>query len=450
MEDTICAIATSPGIGAISIVRISGQDAIKIANKIFKEKDLTKEASHSILYGHIYDNEELIDEVLLSIMLSPRTYTKEDIVEINCHGGINTTMKIVELLIKNGCRLATPGEFTKRAFLNGRINLLQAESVNDLIMAENDAKRVLALNNIGGKLTQKIKNIREKMGDIIANIEVNIDYPEYEDELVVTNNLLEKQLTIFKKELQEIVNDANNGKIINEGIKVAIIGRPNVGKSSILNFLLDEEKAIVTDIPGTTRDIVEGSISLNGVKLTFLDTAGIHDTSDVVEKIGVEKSKEVAQKADLVIFCLNNNEDVTNEELKILDELKKQEVIVFINKSDLITKLDYKKLNTSYVVGNTKELNGLDNLKKEIQNRFNLNNIVNNNMSYLTNIRQITLINKAMDSLNSAYDAYLNKLEVDIIEIDLKDAWNYLGELIGESYSDELVDNIFSKFCLGK
>lgn len=450
MEDTICAIATSPGIGAISIVRISGQDAIKIANKIFKEKDLTKEANHSILYGHIYDNEELIDEVLLSIMLSPRTYTKEDIVEINCHGGINTTMKIVELLIKNGCRLATPGEFTKRAFLNGRINLLQAESVNDLIMAENDAKRVLALNNIGGKLTQKIKNIREKMGDIIANIEVNIDYPEYEDELVVTNNLLEKQLTIFKKELQEIVNDANNGKIINEGIKVAIIGRPNVGKSSILNFLLDEEKAIVTDIPGTTRDIVEGSISLNGVKLTFLDTAGIHDTSDVVEKIGVEKSKEVAQKADLVIFCLNNNEDVTNEELKILDELKNQEVIVFINKSDLITKLDYKKLNTSYVVGNTKELNGLDNLKKEIQNRFNLNNIVNNNMSYLTNIRQITLINKAMDSLNSAYDAYLNKLEVDIIEIDLKDAWNYLGELIGESYSDELVDNIFSKFCLGK
>ncbi len=449
MEDTICAIATSSGIGAISIVRVSGEDAINIVNKIFKGKDLTKAKSHTIFYGHIYDAGELIDQVLISLMKAPKTYTKEDTVEINCHGGRNTTLKVLETLVKNGCRLATPGEFTKRAFLNGRINLIQAESVNDLILAETDAKRTLALNNMDGKLADKIRNIRNQMSDILANIEVNIDYPEYEDELVITEKMLEQHLTKYLKELKLIVAEAKNGKIINEGIDVAIIGQPNVGKSSILNFLLDEEKAIVTDIPGTTRDIVEGSITLNGVKINFLDTAGIRKTEDIVEKIGVEKSLDVAKKADLIIFCLNNNQEITVEETKLLNELKNKEIIVFVNKSDLPRNINLDKLK-NYVVGNTKDINGLDTLKEAIKEKFNLSSIVNKDMNYLTNVRQITLITKAVMALENAYKAYLENKEVDIIEIDLKQAWNFLGELLGESYEEELIDNLFSKFCLGK
>ncbi len=451
MTDTICAIATGMSVGAISIIRLSGPDAITVVNDLFIEKDLTKVRTHTIHYGHLYDNDILLDEVLVMIMLAPKTYTKENIVEINCHGGINTTTKILETLLKKNVRLATPGEYTKRAFLNGRISLLEAESVNDLINATNDASRIMALNNIGGKLTKQIRDIREKMGKVLANIEVNIDYPEYEDELQVTHDLMHQYLTKFSTDLSLLVDNAKNGKLINNGINVAIIGKPNVGKSSILNFLLDEDKAIVTDIPGTTRDIVEGSITLNGVRINFIDTAGIRETTDTVEQIGVLKSKEKAEKADLVIYVVNNNEELTEEEIKLLDNLKDKEIIILVNKNDLPTKIDVEKIKKYDIVyGNTKNFDGLENLKKAIIEKFELEKIVNNDMSYLSNIRQIDLINKAKEAIDTALKSEKDGMEVDIIEIDLKLAWNLLGELIGDAYTDELVDNIFSNFCLGK
>ena len=451
MEDTICAVATGANLGAIAIIRLSGRDAIAITNSLFSEKDLTKVASHTIHYGHLVFNDEIIDEVLVSIMKAPKTYTKEDIVEINCHGGINTTTKILEVLLNNGCRLAEPGEFTKRAFLNGRISLIEAESINDLIKSQNDASRIMALNNMGGKLTQKIRDIRAKMAKVLANIEVNIDYPEYEDEVEVTHTLLAKYLTEFATELNALKENAANGKIINDGINIAIIGKPNVGKCSILNFLLDEEKAIVTDIPGTTRDIVEGSITLNGVKLNFIDTAGIRETTDTVEKIGVNKSRQMASQADLVIFCLNNNTPITPEEMDLLKSLNKEDTLIFINKNDLSKKIDTAPIADYDIIwGNTITDNGLDELKKAIIKKYSLEKIVNKDMSYLSNVRQIDLITKAVGAINNAQKAHEDQMEVDIIEIDLKQAWNYLGELIGDAYTDELVDNIFSNFCLGK
>ena len=352
MDDTIAAISTSPSIGAISIVRVSGKDAVNIVNKI-TDIDLKNVQSHSISYAHIINKDEVIDEVLLMTMLAPKTYTTEDTIEINCHGGFSTTRKVLELLLSSGARLAEPGEFTKRAFLNGRINLLEAESVNDLITAKTDAARTMAINNVDGILTKKIHNIREKIAKILANIEVNIDYPEYTDELEVTTDLMHEYLADITKELDSLVKGSKNGRLIKDGVKVAIIGKPNVGKSSILNHLLDEEKAIVTNIPGTTRDIVEGSISLNGVEVNFIDTAGIRETKDTVEKLGVQKSKKTADNSDLVLLVLNNNEKLTKEEKEMLDVYNKDNVIIFVNKSDLDKKLE---LERPFITGNTKDL----------------------------------------------------------------------------------------------
>ena len=320
MNDTICAISTSLGIGAISIVRVTGSEAIDIVNKIF-DGNLLNKKSHTIHYGHIIENDEKIDEVLVTIMKGPKTYTTEDIVEINCHGGESTTKKVIEILLANGCRLAEPGEFTKRAYLNGRINLLQAESVNDLIIAKTDAARRLAINNVDGILTKRIKKIREKIVQILANIEVNIDYPEYQDEVQVTHELIDKYLIEINTELKKIVDGARNGRLIKEGVNIAIIGRPNVGKSSILNSLIDEEKAIVTNIPGTTRDIVEGSIIFDGIELSLIDTAGIRETDNIVEKIGVEKSLSLIDDANLIIVVLNGNEKLTENDVYILDKV---------------------------------------------------------------------------------------------------------------------------------
>lgn len=451
MEDTICAVATTPGIGAISIVRVTGIDAIEIVNSIFRGKNLEKVSSHSVSYGHIVFQEKVIDEVLVILMKGPKTYTTEDTVEINCHGGINTTNKVMEVLLKNGCRLAEPGEFTKRAFLNGRINLLEAESVNDLIVAKTDASRVLALNNVDGKLTKVIQNLREKMVKLISNIEVNIDYPEYQDEVQITRDLLEKYLKEITDELYFLVSGAKSGRIVKNGINVAIIGSPNVGKSSILNHLLDEEKAIVTDIAGTTRDIVEGSISLNGVQVNFIDTAGIRDTEDVVEKIGVDKSKQMAKNADLILFVLNANNAITEEELLLLHQLDKEKVVVFINKNDLKINISLEKLNDySIIYGNTIDVKGLDGLKAAIEEKFSLESIVNQDMCYLSNLRQIDLIEKASASIQNAWNSFQNGMDVDLVEIDIREAWEILGELIGEASPEELVDNIFSHFCLGK
>lgn len=450
MDDTICAISTGVGAGAISIVRISGSDAISIVNKVF-DKDISKAKSHTIHYGHIISNEEVIDEVLLMIMRAPKAYTTEDTIEINCHGGLNTTKKILEILLQNKARLAEPGEFTKRAYLNGRINLLEAESVNDLIIAKTDAARSLAINNVDGKLSQKIKNIRSKIASILANIEVNIDYPEYIDEVQVTTDLMHEYLHDITKDLDNLIIDAKNGRIIKDGINVAIIGKPNVGKSSILNHLLDEEKAIVTNIPGTTRDTVEGSITLNGIEIRFIDTAGIRKTDDVVEKIGVEKSERVADNADIILIVLNNNEPLSNEEKKILDKYQTDNVIIFVNKSDLEGKINLPEdIKKRVIIGNTVSLDGLDLLKETIKNKLDLDNIVYKDMSYLSNVRQIDLVTKASLSIKSALNSLNENMPIDLIEIDLKEAWDYLGEIMGDAYADELVDEIFSNFCLGK
>lgn len=449
MEGTICAISTSIGIGAISIVRVTGPEAINIVDSIF-DHDLKNASSHTIHYGHIKYKEEKIDEVLVMLMRGPKTYTTEDTIEINCHGGVSTTKKIMEVLLANGCRLAEPGEFTKRAYLNGRINLLEAESVNDLIIAKTDAARTLAINNVDGKLTKQISNLREKIAKILANIEVNIDYPEYNDELEVTKDLMHSYLDEINKELIKLVNGSKNGRIIKNGVNVAIIGKPNVGKSSILNSLLDEEKAIVTNIPGTTRDIVEGSITLNGVAINFIDTAGIRKTEDIVEKIGVDKSKKTAENADIILFVLNNNEAISEEEKVMLEKYNNDKLIVFVNKMDLESKLIIPENIKDIVYGNTIDINGLDKLKERITEKLNLSNIVNKDMSYLCNLREIDLVNKAYESLKNAQSNLDAGFSVDMIEIDLKSAWDYLGEIMGDSYEGELVDKIFSNFCLGK
>lgn len=449
MEDTICAISTSIGIGAISIVRVTGPNTIDIVDSIF-DHDLKNASSHTIHYGHIKYKEEKIDEVLVMLMRGPKTYTTEDTIEINCHGGVSTTKKIMEVLLANGCRLAEPGEFTKRAYLNGRINLLEAESVNDLIIAKTDAARTLAINNVDGKLTKQISNLREKIAKILANIEVNIDYPEYNDELEVTKDLMHSYLDEINKELLKLVNGSKNGRIIKNGVNVAIIGKPNVGKSSILNSLLDEEKAIVTNIPGTTRDIVEGSITLNGVAINFIDTAGIRKTEDIVEKIGVDKSKKTAENADIILFVLNNNEAISEEEKVMLEKYNNDKLIVFVNKMDLESKLIIPENIKDIVYGNTIDINGLDKLKERITEKLNLSNIVNKDMSYLCNLREIDLVNKAYEALKNAQSNLDAGFSVDMIEIDLKSAWDYLGEIMGDSYEGELVDKIFSNFCLGK
>ena len=450
MEDTICAISTSLSIGAISIIRVSGPKAIFYVDSIFSG-DLKNAKTHTITYGHINYKNEVIDEVLVMLMRSPKTYTTEDIIEINCHGGINTTKKVFEILLEIGCRLAEPGEFTKRAYLNGRINLLEAESVNDLIIAKNDAARNMAINNVDGILTKKIRNIREKISKILTNIEVNIDYPEYTDELQVTSNLMYDYLSDITTELNKLVEGAKNGRIIKDGVSVAIIGKPNVGKSSILNHLLDEEKAIVTDIPGTTREIVEGSITLNGVAINFIDTAGIRKTEDIVEKIGVDKSQKTADNSDLILLVLNNNEELSNEEKELLNKYNSDRLIIFINKNDLINKLVVpEEFKSKIIYGNTIDVDGLDILRKTISEKLNLESIVSKDMSYLSNIRQIDLVNKANSSIENANNALANGMPIDIIEIDLKSAWEYLGKIIGDSYQDELIDEIFRNFCLGK
>ena len=451
MNDTIAAISTTLGVGAISIIRVSGNDAIKIVNKIFKGKNLEKVETHTINYGHIVDKDEIIDEVLVSVMKSPKTFTTEDVVEINCHGGISTTNKVLELLLNNGARLAEPGEFTKRAFLNGRIDLTQAESVMDLINSKNESKRKVAIKGLNGYVSNIIRNLRQEILELLASIEVNIDYPEYEDAIVMTNDIVKPKITEIKEKLTKIINESENGKILTSGIKTIIIGKPNVGKSSILNRLLDEEKAIVTDIEGTTRDTVEGSITINGVSLNIIDTAGIRETEDIVEKIGVEKSLSLINEADLIVIVLNNNEELTEEDKKILTACKDKKVIVVINKSDLERKInldDIKYQNIVYT--NTIDLNGINSLKEKIVELFKLNELEQQDYTYLSNVRQISLAKDAYQILEEVDNGIKNEVPVDMIEIDIKRAWEKLGEIIGETYTEELIDQLFSQFCLGK
>ena len=452
MEDTIVAISTACGVGAISIIRLSGSKALEVASKIFKGKDLKKVASHTINHGYIIDkNRNIIDEVLVSVMLAPKTYTTEDIVEINTHGGIASTNKVLELCLVNGARLAQPGEFTKRAFLNGRIDLTEAEAIEDVINSSTDKSLRLSMNQLTGSLKNLITETRKDIMGLIANIEVNIDYPEYEDAEDITLKKLKEKLLPIKSKLEELLKNSNDAKIIKNGINICMIGRPNVGKSSLLNTFLEEDKAIVTDIAGTTRDIVEGETIINGIKINFLDTAGIRETANVVEKIGVDKSKKIINTADLIILVLNNNEKLTPDDLELLDLVKDKNYIIFVNKNDLPANIDLQVGQyTNVVYGNTLTTAGIKELKEMITTLFNLEKINTNNPTYITNARHKALIEVALNYLNSALENIDNDYSVDMLEIDIRACWDTLGEIIGATYKDELLDELFSNFCLGK
>ena len=450
MKDTIAAISTALGVGAISIIRVSGEDAIEIVSKIWKGKNLFEQPSHTIHYGHIVDGEEVIDEVLLSLMKAPKTFTTEDIIEINSHGGIATTNRVLELLLINGCRLAEPGEFTKRAFLNGRIDLIEAEGVMDLISAKTEKSRTLALSQVSGNVSNLIKNLRQKIVNVIANIEVNIDYPEYEDIAVVTTEQLKDCVTEIGTEIKNILSKSETSTLIKEGIKVVIVGKPNVGKSSILNRLLEEEKAIVTDIAGTTRDIVEGDISIDGILLHVIDTAGIRETEDVVEKLGVNKSINLIDEAELVLFVLNNNEELTSDEEEILEKIKEKPAIIIINKTDLPKKLEELNTNKSIVYLSAQNNIGIDDLRNKIKELFNLEELETEDYSYLSSARSISLLKQASIALEEVKKGVELNQPIDMVEIDLKNVWELLGEITGDTYSVELIDQLFSQFCLGK
>ncbi len=451
MNDTIASISTTLGVGAISIVRISGKDAIKIVNSIFRGKNLEEVDSHTINYGHIVNEDEVIDEVLVSVMKAPKTFTMEDVVEINCHGGIATTNKVLELVILKGARLAEAGEFTKRAFLNGRIDLVEAESVMDVINAKTDKARKLSINQLEGRVSQIIRSFRQELLELLASIEVNIDYPEYEDIEVMTVDNIKKEMKNIREKLEKIVKESENGRIIKDGIKTVIVGRPNVGKSSILNRLLDYDKAIVTDVAGTTRDVVEGEINLDGILLKLVDTAGIRETEDIVEKIGVNRSYEELDNADLIIMVLNNNEELTESDRDLLEKIKNKNSIVVVNKCDLDRKIDLQAIDDyNFIEINTIELDKIDILKNKIKDMFNLDEIEQGDYNYLSNVRQITLAKESLSILGEVEEEISRNDPVDLIEIDIKRIWTKLGEIIGDTYQDELIDQLFSQFCLGK
>ena len=453
MNDTICAIATSQGVGAIAIIRVSGEDSIKIVNKIFKGKDLEKVESHTINYGHITDGDKIIDEFLVSVMKAPKTFTAEDTVEINTHGGISPTNKVLELLLENGCRLAEPGEFTKRAFLNGRIDLLEAEAVMDMINSKTDAQRQMAINQIGGKVSDLINSLRSDMVQIISNINVNIDYPEYDDVDIITNEILIPKITSLKARIEKILKESENGKIIKEGIKTSIVGRPNVGKSSLLNALLEEDKAIVTDIAGTTRDIVEGQITINGILLNMIDTAGIRKTEDKIEAIGVEKSFKMIDDSELVLLMLNNNENLSNDIKEIIEKIKEKHYIAIINKIDLKSKLNRDELGIpldKIVEISVKENKGIDDLKEKIVKMFNIDELETKDPTYLNNSRSISILKRCLKSINDIENGLKNNMPIDMIELDIKNIWEELGTINGTTYEEELLDEMFQRFCLGK
>lgn len=455
--DTIAAIATPIGEGAIGIVRLSGPRAIEIANQLFQEKDLTKAKSHMLYYGHIYapKTRTLIDEVMLVVMRAPKTFTREDVVEIQCHGGIRSVQRVLDTVLETGARLAEPGEFTKRAFLNGRIDLSQAEGVIDVIRAKTDLAADVALGQLEGKLSKKVRELRQQILETLAHIEVNIDYPEYDDVEEMTTNQVLPRVKAVEKELKQILSHAKSGKIMREGLRVAIIGRPNVGKSSLLNTLVRENKAIVTNIEGTTRDIIEEYVNVQGIPIQLIDTAGIRKTDDVVEKIGVERSKEVIQKADVVLFLLNASEPLTELDIELLSFVKNKNTIIILNKNDLEQRLEVEKLEESMkncpcVSISTKNGTGIEGLEQEILKYAMQGAVSDHNEIYLSNARHIHLLKQALQSIQEVYNGIRSGVPIDLVQIDFTEAWANLGEIIGENASDELINQLFSQFCLGK
>ncbi|PEF07956.1 tRNA uridine-5-carboxymethylaminomethyl(34) synthesis GTPase MnmE [Bacillus thuringiensis] len=455
--DTIAAISTALGEGAIAIVRVSGDDAVEKVDRIFKGKDLTEVSSHTIHYGHIVDldTNQVIEEVMVSIMRAPRTFTRENIVEINCHGGLVSVNKVLQLILAQGVRLAEPGEFTKRAFLNGRIDLSQAEAVMDLIRAKTDRAMNVAINQMEGRLSKLIGRLRQEILETLAHVEVNIDYPEYDDVEEMTHNILIEKATHVRSEIEKILETSKQGKILREGIATAIIGRPNVGKSSLLNSLVQEKKAIVTDIAGTTRDVIEEYVNVRGVPLKLIDTAGIRETEDVVERIGVERSKEMMSQADLVLVVVNYSEALRNEDEDLFHAVQGKDFIVIVNKTDLPQAIDMERV-TELAEGNRVittsliEEQGIDELEKAIADLFFEGTIDSTDMTYVSNARHIGLLTQAGQTIGDAIEAIENGVPIDMVQIDLTRTWEILGEITGDTVHESLIDQLFSQFCLGK
>lgn len=453
--DTIAAIATPIGEGGISIIRVSGENALEIVNKIFRGANLNKVASHTIHYGHIIDyaNKDVVDEVLVTVMLAPKTFTRENTVEVSCHGGLLVTQKILQLILDNGARMATPGEFTKRAFINGRIDLTQAESIMDIIEAKTDRARQVAMKQLEGGLLFEIRKLRQELLNTMSHEEVNIDYPEYDMDDVTSKEMYDKAQQVIK-EIDKLLATAQEGKVVRSGLATAIVGRPNVGKSSLLNYLSKEEKAIVTNIAGTTRDTLEEYVSLKGILLKLIDTAGIRQTDDIVEKIGVERSKRAITESDLVLLLINSSEELTEEDQKLLELTQDKKRIIILNKADQvakITKKDIQKITDSPIVTiSVLKKQNMTGLEEAIKSLF-LQGIADSKSEVMvTNQRQNDLLRKAKQSLIEAIEAINDNMPLDLVQIDLKEAWDSLGEITGDTAPDELITQLFSKFCLGK
>lgn len=453
--DTIAAIATPIGEGGISIIRVSGENALEIVNKIFRGANLNKVASHTIHYGHIIDyaNKDVVDEVLVTVMLAPKTFTRENTVEVSCHGGLLVTEKILQLILDNGARMATPGEFTKRAFINGRIDLTQAESIMDIIEAKTDRARQVAIKQLEGGLLFEIRKLRQELLNTMAHEEVNIDYPEYDMDDVTSKEMYDKAQQVIK-EIDKLLATAQEGKVVRSGLATAIVGRPNVGKSSLLNYLSKEEKAIVTNIAGTTRDTLEEYVSLKGILLKLIDTAGIRQTDDIVEKIGVERSKRAITESDLVLLLINSSEELTEEDQKLLELTQDKKRIIILNKADQVAKIikkDIQKITDSPIVTiSVLKKQNMTGLEEAIKSLF-LQGIADSKSEVMvTNQRQNDLLRKAKQSLIEAIEAINDNMPLDLVQIDLKEAWDSLGEITGDTAPDELITQLFSKFCLGK
>ncbi|MFX3674328.1 MAG: tRNA uridine-5-carboxymethylaminomethyl(34) synthesis GTPase MnmE [Paenisporosarcina sp.] len=458
--DTIAAISTPMGEGAIAIVRLSGPEAISIANRVFrspKEKTLHEQSSHTIHYGHLIEpkTEEVVEEVMLSLMKGPKTFTREDVIEINCHGGLVSVNRVLQLVLQYGARLAEPGEFTKRAFLNGRIDLSQAEAVMDLIRAKTDRAMNVALGQMDGKLSRLIASLRQALLETLAQVEVNIDYPEYDDVEEMTLPMIIEKSTWVKKEIEYLLQTSTQGKILREGLSTVIVGRPNVGKSSLLNSLVHENKAIVTDIAGTTRDIIEEYVNVRGVPLKLVDTAGIRETEDIVERIGVERSRQVLKQADLILLVLNQADELTPEDERLFEAVDGMDVIIVLNKTDLEQKIDLSRVKlltkqSKIVTTSLLTDNGVDQLEEAIASMFFEGSIESGDLTYVSNARHIALLHQAKQTIEDAIQAAHEAVPIDMIQIDVTRTWEILGEITGDTVEESLLDQLFSQFCLGK
>lgn len=450
LEDVIVGISTALAEGAISIIRLSGSGCIEIVNKCFKGKNLLKVKSHTVNYGFIVDNNnEVIDEVLVSVFKAPKTYTTEDVVEVNCHGGLFVTNKIYEQLVVLGARPANPGEFTKRAFLNGRIDLTKAEAVMDVISAENNAALSIASKGLLGFIKRTVDDLRNRLIDVISIISVNIDYPEYDDVEMLTTSQIKPGIESIYQDVYNLLEKSKSAKYLKNGVDTAIVGRPNVGKSSLLNALLEEQKAIVTNIPGTTRDLVEAKINLGSVTLNLIDTAGIRETSDIVEQIGVSKSLDIIDKAELVLLVLDGSTPLEAEDQELINKIRNKKHLIIVNKNDLGIVIDLNELDNPIVIS-TNDENKIEELKEAITKLIKVENIQNKDITYISNARQIEKLNLAKQELEEALKEINDNAFIDFVDIHLRAAWLYLGEIIGETSTESLLDELFSKFCLGK